>query len=133
MGANATANGANAAYANTEVLGIAMADITMGATAEATTGRTTIPVALADENLEIGLRVYNATAGDSEQQDVTVGSFYELVRWTSNPNTVTWYAAGTATTNQVLALVEKSADSAAADDYGINWYRVIALRRTLSV
>lgn len=133
MAANATANGANAAYANTEILGVALADIVMGATAEATTGRTTIPVAIADENLEIALRTYNSTAGDSEPQDLTTGAFYELVRWTSSPNTITWYAAGTATTNHCLALVEKSADSAAGDDYGINWYRIIASRRTLSV
>lgn len=129
MGANTTANGANAAYANTSFLGVALASIVMGASAEATTGRTTIPVAIADDNLEIGLRTWNATAGDSEPQDLTTGTAYELVRWTSNPNTIQWYAAGTATTNGCLTLVEKSQDSAAADNYGINYYKAIASRR----
>lgn len=122
--ANSTANGAQA-YGNATIYGVALADIVTGASGEATTGRTKIPVAVLDDNCEVALRFWNATAGDSELQDVTLGEEYEPMRWTSNPNTITWYGMSVTTTNGSFRLVEKSPDSAAADDYGIAWFRLI--------
>ena len=125
MAANATANGANAAYANTTYIGIALSGCT---SAEANAGAT-VAVAIADDNLEIGLRGWNATGSDGELQDFTVGGNYEIMRWTSNPNTVTWYAAATATTNNAVVLIQKPSDQAAADDYPIMWFRALTARR----
>lgn len=122
MGANATANGANAAYANGAILGVAMDGCT---TAEANAG-TSLAVAILDENLEVGLRTWNSTAGDSEPQDMVIGNSYALARWTSSPNTITWYMNHTSGTNGCLVLVEKSIDSAAGDDYGINYFKLAA-------
>jgi len=129
MGANATANGANAAYANTNITGVALARITMGATEEAGSGRTKIPVAILNDNCEVLMRLWHATPGSAELQDVSAGTLYEPMRWTSSPNTITWYAATTQTTNGAFSLVEKSQDSLAADDYGLAWFKLIPSRR----
>ena len=130
MAANATANGANAAYANTSILGVALASIeTNAAGSEATTGRTTIPVAILDDNCEVCFRGWNATASDGEYQDFTVGTAYEPVRWTSSPNTIIWYGVCTATTNGALTVVEKVTNQAAGDDYPLLWCKLIASRR----
>ena len=122
---NANAN-STTAIDGVDLLGVALADITMTGSSETTTGRTKIPVAILDDNVEVAFRIYNSTAGDAEPQDVTIGTAYQAVRWTSNSNSVWWYAATTTTTNGTFRLVEKSQDSAAGDDYGICWYSVIA-------
>lgn len=132
LAVNANANSLTTS-SNTSVTGIALAGIvTNSGAAEAATGRTTIPVAILDGETEVAMRFYNATAGDSELQDVTVGSTYAFVRWSGaggNANTA-WYAASTSTTNPTFVLVEKSQDSAPSDDYGIGWFSATPARRS---
>lgn len=124
MAANATANSANAAYANGAIVGVALASITTTGSSETTTGRTTIPVAILDDNCEVAYRLWNATPGDSELQDVAIGTAYAPMRWTSSPNTITWYAISTSTTNGAFILTEKSVGSNATDDYGVGWFKL---------
>lgn len=129
MGANTTANGANAAYNNTNFIGVAMQSIVMGATEEATTLRTTVPVAILNDNCEVAYRLWSATPADAELADVSLGAVYEPIRWTSNPNTIQWYAVTPVTTKGCMILKEKSPDSASGDDYGIGWFSLLPSRR----
>jgi hypothetical protein len=112
------------------LLGWAMAD------ASGTTG-TPIPVILA-KDVEVLLRVYNATAANSELADVAIGDHAELFRYkgtdvATNIFTVCSAAPnGTAGINQVKIVEKYSQDlsstndnlvgeQATGDDYGLVW------------
>lgn len=120
-GSNSTAT---ASGGNLPTLGIALADIvTTSAGIETATGRTTIPVAILDSNLEALFRIYNATAANAQQQDITIGTNYQFVRYRGATSAIWFYGLSTTTTNGELKYVEPSAESAVTDNYGMVWVR----------
>jgi hypothetical protein len=115
-----TASGGNLAE-----LGIALAPITTASSGvETATGRTQIPVAIWDDNLEVAMRIYNATAANAELQDLTLGTSYQFQRWRQT-STNWWYSLIVTTTNGELRFSDYYAGSNVADDYGIAWVRAI--------
>ena len=105
------------------LVGVAMADIVTGSDGlEAVTGRSTIPVAIFDGNLELAMRIYNATASSAEPQDISFGTTYEFVRYRGGSATDWWYMLSTTTTGEFMP-VERYAGSLAGDDYGLMWVR----------
>jgi hypothetical protein len=122
-GANSTKSDSGG---NLPVLGVAMADIVTGSGGTETgTGRSTIPVAIFDGNLELALRIYHATPGSAEARDLTLSTAYQFARWRGASADEWWYALIPTTTNGELKYVERSAESEADDDYGIVWTRAI--------
>lgn len=116
-----TASGGNLA-----IYGIAAAPIVTGSGGvEATTGRSTIPIWIFDDNLEVEMRIYNATPANAEPQDLTLGTAYQFQRWRDTSASSWWYSLITTTTNGELVYVERGGDSAADDDYGLVWMRSI--------
>jgi hypothetical protein len=117
-------NSATASGGNLGVVGVAMASIVTGAGgSESITGRSSIPVAIFDSNLELAMRIYNATAADAEPRDLTLGTKYQFQRWRGSSASVWWYSLIVTTTNGELLYVDRYAGSAADDDYGIVWVR----------
>lgn len=117
-----SANSAQTSGGSTSLLGVAMADITTDSNGiEAVTGRTTVPVAILDSNLEVTLRIFNATATSSTQSSIALGTAYRLCRVRRDVATDWFYAidAGASTTNGELRLVEACPDSASGDQYGL--------------
>lgn len=121
-------NGNNAATASsgtTTILGVAMASIKTDANGiEAGTGRTTLEVAVLDDNLEIGLRIYNAVAADADQAHVAVGTSYRFQRW-RGANLSTWWYELTTTTPGELEVVARHPGTGADEDYGVVWVRCV--------
>lgn len=119
-------NSGTASGGNLATLGIALAPITTNsAGVEAVTGRDSIPVLILDGNLEIAMRIYNATASSAEPQDLAYGTAYQFQRWRGASASEWWYSLITTTTNGEFKYVERYAGSAADDDYGIVWVRPI--------
>lgn len=117
-------NTGTASGGNLGLLGVAMAPIvTTSAGVETATGRTQIPVAIFDDNIEIAMRIYNATASSAEPQDLTLGTKYQFQRWRGSSAAVWWYSFIVTTTNGEILYTEKFAGSAVDDDYGIVWGR----------
>lgn len=92
------------------------------------TGRTGLQVAVLDDTLNALVRIYNATASSAEQQDVVLGTNYELVRYRVT-STDWFYAMGTGTSNPNVKLVEKSPESTSTEDYGWVWIKALAAAR----
>lgn len=119
-------NTGTASGGNLTELGVALAPIvTASSGVEAITGRTTIPVAIWDDNLELCLRIYNATASAAEPQDLTLGTAYQFQRWRNASASEWWYSLITTTTNGELVYVERAGISGNDDDYGMVWTRSI--------
>lgn len=114
-------NTATTSSGNTPMLGVAMADITTDSGgAEATTGRTTVPVAILDGNLEIALRIWNSTASNATQANLALGTSYWVSRVRGDTAGTWWYAVSSASpTNGELRYVEASPESAGSEQYGI--------------
>lgn len=106
----------------TALLGVCLGDVASGDTA---------PIALADDNLEVHVRIMHGTASSAEQQDVTTGTNYQLGRYTGPSAGECFYGMGTTTTNGELCLTEKSLESASDDDYGFVWVKVTAAYRAM--
>lgn len=110
--------------------GVALVGIALG---DAASGDT-VAVAVADDNLEFHVRIMHGTASSAEQQDVTIGTAYQAGRYTTSSGGVaagSFYGIGTTTTNGELVIVEKSLASAASDDYGWVWVKVVPAYRAL--
>jgi hypothetical protein len=123
---DASNNTGTTSSGNQVFFGIAAAPIVTGADgAEATTGRTTIPVWVLDTNIEVALRIYHATPGSAEPRDLTYGTPYLIQRWRGSSASEWWYSALTTTTNGEFAFVERHAGSADDDDHGVCWFRPI--------
>lgn len=123
---DASNNTGTASGGNLPIFGVAAAGIvTAAGGSEATTGRTTIPVWVFDGNLEVAMRIYNATAANAEPRDLTLGTPYQFQRWRGASADEWWYSLITTTTNGELAFVERHASSADDDDYGVVWARSI--------
>jgi hypothetical protein len=109
---------------NLPILGIATDGITTDAAGvESGTGRTTIPVVIFDDNVEIGLRVYAASAADAELNDLTVGTTYQFCVYRATGALNRWFMAITTTTNGELVLTDKPSWVAGGDDYGFAFFR----------
>lgn len=123
-------NSVTASGSGQQFVGMALAGITTNSSAvEASTGRTTIPVAIFDAETEVLVRIYNATAGSAEPQDVNLGTSYNLSRFRGASASVWFYVMNTSTTDANVSLIEKSLESAADEDYGFVWVRPIAAAR----
>jgi len=90
-----------------------------------------LDVLVADDNVEFHMRIYNSTASASEQQDVSVGTAYQLSRYTPATGSGTVYMMGTGTTNPEFKVVQKSLASAADDDYGFVWGKFVRAYQAL--
>ena len=123
---DASNNTGTASSGNQVFYGIAAAPIvTAAGGAEATTGRTTIPVWVFDTNIEVALRIYHATPASAEPRDLTLGTPYLIQRWRGASADEWWYSALTTTTNGEFAFVERHGSSADEDDHGVCWFRPI--------
>jgi len=123
-------NTVTASGAGQQFIGIALAGITTNSSGvEASTGRTTIPVAIFDADTEVLVRIYNATAASAEPQDVTVNTSYNLSRFRGASASIWFYVMNTSTTDANVSLTEKSIESAVDEDYGFVWVRPIAAAR----
>lgn len=123
---SATLSGGNAV-----TLGIALNSVTSNSSGVDTSSnlQAVVNVAILDASLEIGLRIYNATAANAELQDLTLGTTYQYARYT-DANSDSFYCLSTTTTNGELVYVEPYEGSAAGDDYGVAWCR-IAISETI--
>lgn len=111
------------------IYAVALAPITTGSGGtETTTGRSTIPVAVFDDNLELEMRIYNATAANAEPRDISLtgATKYQFQRWRGTSATEWWYSLIVTTTNGEFTYVERGGDSADDDDYGLVWVKAIA-------
>jgi hypothetical protein len=123
-GSDATASSASGG--NLEIAYVAASSITTGSGgSEATTGRTSIP-AYSIADIELAMRLYNATGSSAEAQDFNRGTQYQFIRYrvTSGEQ---FYALITTTTNGELVYVERCVGADVADDYGPVWTRVNTL------
>jgi hypothetical protein len=124
-------NTGTASGGNLPIVGWADDDFTADASGVSTDGqsRTVIGVHLFSPNSqgvsEISMRIYNATAADSQQQDVVRGTAYQFQRWRGAGAGIWWYELITTTTNGELEVVEYNAESALTDSYGIVWVRPV--------
>lgn len=119
-------NSGTASGGNLPIFGVAAAPIVTAASGtEATTGRSKIPVWIFDMNLELCMRIYNATAADAEPRDLAVGTPYQFQRWRGASASEWWYSLITTTTNGELAYMERAGSSADDDNYGLVWTRAI--------
>jgi hypothetical protein len=123
-----TNNTGTASGGNVRAYGIALAPITTNAAGvEAITGRTTIPIAVFDDNLEVCMRIYNATADLAEAQDLNLGDktttpvYYQFQRWRGTSAQDWWYSLLVTETNGEFRFVERAGSSAPEDDYGLVW------------
>lgn len=132
-GSNGTAT---ASGAGQTVWGVAMEDCITNSSGQFVnaagqpdgTGRVGLQIAVVDDTLNALVRIFNATASSAEQQDVVLGTNYELVRYRVTADN--WfYAMGTTTTNPNTKLVEKSIESTPDEDYGWVWIKVLAANR----
>lgn len=111
---------------NLPILGVAMEDITTDAAGvEAVTGKTSIRVAVFDDNLQVGLRLYNATAADAELRDIALFGTFQFGRFRAASASEWFYVLSTTTTNGEMVYVEPYNGSALDDDYGVAWCRAV--------
>lgn len=111
---------------NLPICGVAMASITTDASGNETAGgqtRTTVPVAIFDDRLNVLLRfaaiasngavgslAFGGTIGlASEVQDTTLGTSYQFGRYT-NASGASWYFLSSVTTNGEFKLLELTRD-----------------------
>lgn len=124
-GSNSTGT---ASGGNLPILGVALASIvTNSAGVEANTGITQIRVAVFDDMFEVMLRIYNATAANSEFQDIAVFTPLQFQRWRGASASSWWYSLITTTTNGELVPTELYIGASASDDYGPVWCRANTL------
>jgi len=116
---------------NLPILGVALNPVTANASGvDTSTGQTAVVnVALFDASLELLLRIYNATASASQQQDLTLGVPYQFGRYTPSSGNP-FYVLSTTTTNGELVYVENYLESSVTDTYGPVWTR-IAISETI--
>ena len=117
------------------IFGVALNDIT---TTASVTDADRLQVAIADDDLQVALRLYSSTASNAEVQDAVLGgaTVYELERYapavsTAVPFYVVDIASGTTTqTAAQLIYAARCAESAdVADDFGLVWVKVNYLKR----
>lgn len=120
-------NTGTASGGNLPCLGIALGSIVMPASGgELVTGRTSIPVAVWEDSLELLLRIYNASAASTQAADLTIGTAYQFQRWRGASASSWWNSLITTTTNGELRYVEPYAGNSGTDNYEMVWLRAIA-------
>ena len=95
------------------------------------TGRTTLPVALLNDDTEVMVGLYNSTPANSTQATAgtNVGTSFDLAIVTG-PIVNQWtYAMSTTTTAVCLTLVEKSPESSTTELYGFVWVKPLSAAR----
>jgi hypothetical protein len=125
---NALALNASAASVTTSGGAVVCLGVALG---NASAGET-VAVAEFSDALQLKLRIFNATAANAEQQDVVIGTAYNLGRYTHVAGGQGFYVLTTGTTNPEFRVVEKSLDSLPADDYGFVWVKCVAAYRALA-
>jgi hypothetical protein len=114
---------------NLGIFGVAASSITTGSGgSEATTGRTTIPVWVFDDNLEYLMRTYDGTAesSDPDNANFPLGTQFQFLRYRVNANEL-FYALITTTTSGELVFVEAPVEVAITTNYGPVWVRANTL------
>jgi len=117
---------------NIGTIGISMADITSDSNGvEAISGRTTLPVAIWDANLEATLRIVNDSSGTlssttTTQGDINFGTKYNFAR-VRGADANTWFYAITSAspTNGELLKVENSPETTTTESYGLVTVRAV--------
>ena len=111
---------------------IALGGITTDSNGIATdgTGRTTLPIALLNDDTEIMVGIHNASGASATQANVVVGTTYDLAVVTSTPvGGWTWAMSTTIDAGACLTLIEKSVESSPTEQYGFVWVKPIAAAR----
>lgn len=122
-GSNSTGT---ASGGNLPVLGIAMEPIVTAASgAEANTGRTQINVLTFGGLAEAMLRLYNATPGDSQFQDIAQFTPLQFQRWRGASASIWWYSLITTTTNGEIVPLELYVGASITDNYAPIWCRLV--------
>ena len=97
------------------------------------TGRTTLPVALFNDDTEVMVGIYNASAANTTQAVATGSSApinYELGIVTNATGQWSYNLVYAATpTNPAISLVEKSPESSLSEQYGFVWVKPLASAR----
>lgn len=122
-------NTATASGGNLPIYGIADADITTDGSGVETAGgltRTTIPVLVFDDNLDLNIRGWNATEGNAQLQDFTKGTAYQFARFRGASADVWYYVLIVTTTNGEMLYVEAPQILTALNTYPNLWVRPIA-------
>jgi hypothetical protein len=123
-------NSFSASGGSTAQIGVALGSIvTQSNGVELVTGRTTVPVAIFDTNLEFLTRIYNATASSSEQSSVTLGTAYQFGRYRGASASQWFYCLSTTTSNGEWRITELSKNSASTDAYGFVWVNCVSADR----
>ena len=122
------------AAASPGLYAVALGGITTDANGIATdgTGRTTLPVALLNDDTEIMLGLYSATPANSTQgtAGTNVGASFDLGIFVSSAAGNPWtYVMSVTTTAACLTLVEKSIESSSNEQYGFVWVKPLAAAR----
>ncbi|RYG30175.1 hypothetical protein EON81_25385 [bacterium] len=102
-GANSTASADSGG--SVALVGMALESIkTESSGQEAITERSKIRVAIFGNVNQFALRIYDATQGSSEAQDLTSGGTYQFKRWRGADAGTWWYALSTAGTGEFVFL-----------------------------
>ena len=112
------------------VLGVAMADITTGASVDEQADR--IPVAIFDDTLEVALKIHASTAAASEPQDLVLFTAYQLGRWRGASADVWWYFVDVGTTNAEMRYMGRANFDGIDEDYALGWFKPIATYRAIT-
>lgn len=114
------------------LFGVAMADITTGSSVDEQADR--IPVAVFDDSLEVALKIHVSTGvgSDSEAQDLTFGTAYQLGRWRGVSSAVWWYFADTGTTNAEMRYMGRANYDGNDEDFALGWFKPIATYRAIT-
>lgn len=129
---------------STKVLGVALGDLTTGAT---TSNDNKIEVAVADDEFRVALRLYHATSttarfatADTNMTNVPTGANLTLERWT-DANGSSYYVASCTSTSQATTATSlntgtiyyhsRCLESAITDRYGFGWFGVPISTRAL--
>lgn len=92
----------------------------------------TVQVAIADDQSEFFGRILHATGSSAEQQDITVGSSYNLGIYYVATD-FGQYGVSTVSSSPDVIVTEKSPESAAGDNFGFVWFKFKNAYRALSV
>jgi hypothetical protein len=117
---------------NLPIACVAEENFTADASGVSTDGqsRTKILCRVIDDTFVLETRGYHATASSSEQRDFAIDTAYQFQRWRGADASTWWYEMITTTTDGEFKCINRSPNSAAADDYGINRFKA-ALSSTI--
>jgi hypothetical protein len=115
---------------NLPIVGVALAPIVTDATGTETAGgqsRTTTPVAIFDDRLNVLLRGATTNGASQTLANYTLGTAYQIGRFTNAAGTASWYFLSPTTTNGEIKFVEIPFDyrSDTTTKYPLLWGKAV--------